>query len=75
MSKPSVTRYGSLDMQVCIPKDWDDEQVKQFAESNYPCGTTLGWQIRRQGDKDLLGKDERVTCSEDADNCHIMLDA
>ncbi len=27
-----VTRHGALDMQVCAPSDWTDEQVKEFAD-------------------------------------------
>lgn len=71
----TVTHAGALDMQVCVPRDWTDEQVVKFAESEIPCGTTCGWQIRRQGDKALSGSDERVTCASDPDRVHIMLDA
>ena len=70
-----VTRRGFLDMQVCVPKDWTDEQVKDFADRENVCGTTHGWQIRRQGHEYLGGCDERVQCVECAGNVHIMLDA
>lgn len=70
-----VTKRGMLDMQVCVPGDWTDEQVVAFAESDNRCGTEYGWHIRRQGDEALLGKDERVTCSDNKDRVHIMLDA
>jgi hypothetical protein len=70
-----VTRRGAFDMQVCVPSDWNDEQVITFAERNYSCGTTNGWQIRRQGDSLLAGSDERVPCSERPDHVHVMLDA
>jgi len=72
---PEVTRMGALDMQVCVPRDWDDERVRTFAESKYPCGTTNGWQIRKQGDEALKGKDERVQCSQKSGCVHVMLDA
>ena len=74
-SKPEVTKMGALDMQVCVPFGWSDEQVKRFADAEYPCGTENGWQIRRTGDPALLGKPERVTCSGRSDFVHIMLDA
>ncbi len=70
-----VTRYGVLDMQVCVPAEWPDEQVVNFASQKYPCGTTTGWFIRRQGDKGLGGDDERVPCAERAEHVHITLDA
>lgn len=75
MSNAQVTRRGFLDMQVCVPKHYTDEQVRAFAEAENPCGTTGGWQIRRQGDEALSGCDERVQCEQDQNCVHIMLDA
>lgn len=71
----TITKRGFLDMRVCVPQDWTDEQAIEFAEKEYPCGTTAGWSIRKQGDKSLCGCDERVQCEDDENNCHIMLDA
>ena len=70
-----VTRRGVLDMQVCVPTDWADEQVVEFAEGDSPCGTSNGWFIRRQGSKRLDGSDERVPCADRAEHVHIMLEA
>lgn len=70
-----VTRIGMLDMQVCVPKDWTDKQVLEFAEAENPCGTTAGWAIRGEGHAALRGMPYRVQCSQHEDNCHIMLDA
>jgi hypothetical protein len=70
-----VTRFGALDMQVCVPAEWTDEQVKSFADSRNLCGTEHGWQIRREGDKALAGCAERVQCQDDPSFVHIMLDA
>lgn len=73
--KPEVTRRGALDMQVCVPKDWTDEQVLEFAEMENPCGTSTGWGIRREGSEFLQGTPERVPCCERDGAVHIMLDA
>lgn len=63
-------------MQVCVTADWTDEQVKAFADSKYPCGTTHGWHIRREGDPALGGDAERVPCATNVEShVHIMLDA
>ncbi len=70
-----VTKRGALDMQVCVPVDWTDEQVKEFADLENLCGTTGGWFIRREGDKALAGCAERVPCKDRAGYVHIMLDA
>ena len=75
MSGAEVTRAGFLDMQVCVPSDWSDNKVVAFAESNNPCGTTGGWQIRREGDEALAGCAERVPCEDRDGFVHIMLDA
>ena len=73
---PVVTKPGfALDMQVCVPSDWTDEQVIAFAEREWPCGTTHGWQIRREGDPYLSGSPERNPCAERWGYVHIMLDA
>lgn len=70
-----VTRRGALDMQVCVPAEWTDEQVVAFAEVEYPCGTTHGWAIRRAGSDLLRGSPERQSCGNGGPNVHIMLDA
>ena len=74
MSKPEVTRTFLFDMQVCIPKEWKDKQVVEFANTNNPTGTDHGWYIRKQGSKYLVGDDERVSCVEHDGMVHIMLD-
>jgi hypothetical protein len=70
-----VTKYGALDIQVCVPAEWSNEQVIRFAETKWPCGTTSGWHIRQEGSPDLNGSPERVCCAERAGFIHIMLDA
>lgn len=70
-----ITYLGALDMQVCVPASWTDEQALAFAESENPCGTECGWTIRRKGDPALLGEPERKGCWERPDRVHIMLDA
>jgi hypothetical protein len=69
-----VTRFGLLDMQVCIPTDWTDTQIVAFAEEQYPNGAN-GWTIRRQGDPALNGDPERQPCTGREGHVHIMLDA
>lgn len=75
MDQPEVTRAGALDMQVCVPNLWPDEEVVGFANVKNPCGTKLGWVIRKHGDPLLEGKNERVPCSKKTGFVHIMLDA
>lgn len=70
-----VTRRGGLDMQVCVPTDWTDDQIKTFAERENPCGTENGWFIRKEGDEALAGQPERVACNDRCGHVHIMLDA
>ena len=75
MVKPEVILRGVLDMQVCVPADWTDEQVKDFADRENRCGTSHGWFIRREGDKALFGSPERNPCAERSGFVHVMLDA
>jgi len=74
--QPEITHQGVLDMQVCVPEDYTDEQVKEFADSANPCGTTYGWVIRKEGDKMLKDDPERQPCLGGRTGfVHIMLDA
>lgn len=70
-----VSYRGFLDMQVCVPDHWTDEQVLEFAARENPCGTTNGWFVRRTGDKALGNSPERNRCLEREGCVHIMLDA
>ena len=70
-----VTRTGALDMQVCVLKEWTDEQVETFANRANLCGTETGWRITRAGDPVLGGADERVPCKANPNKVHIMLHA
>jgi hypothetical protein len=72
--KAVVLRRGLLGMQVCVPKDWSDSQIKEFADKSDVAGTTNGWQIRRQGDALLAGASERVVCASREGYVHVMLD-
>lgn len=75
MAEPQVTRAGLMDMQVCVPRTWNDEQVLGYAKVANPCGTENGWQIRRKGNPLLAGAAERTECAKHPNNIHIMLDA
>lgn len=72
--EPVVTRFGVLDMQVCVPNEWTDQQVIEFANLKNECGITRGWYIRRQDHPALVGMDERTKCSKREGFVHIMLD-
>lgn len=69
-----VTQRGALSMQVCVPAEWSDDQVKSFADRENLCGTEQGWFIRREGDRALAGAAERVPCESRSGHVHVMLD-
>ncbi len=75
--RAEVTHHGVLDLQVCVPSDWDDNQIVQFANAAMECGTRAGWVIRREGDPALSGDPEKVPCLDDIREgfVHVMLDA
>lgn len=70
-----ITIRGMLDMQVCVPENWTDDEVLNFAEIYNSCGTEYGWHIRKEGSKLLNGDSERVNCQDRKGYIHIMLDA
>lgn len=67
MGEAEVIRRSLLSVKVCVPSDWTDERVVEFAEREYPCGTKKGWRIRPG----------RFRCENDATMVmvHIVLDA
>ncbi len=75
MDIPELCQSGLLDMQVCVPKTWSDDEVIAFGEQVFRCGTLGGWQIRREGDRYLNGDPERNQCGEKPEFIHIVLDA
>lgn len=71
---PEVTKYGVLDMQVCVPEDWSDDHAEEFANTENPAGTSGGWQMKHTGSKTLAGCNERVKCEERQGFVHIMFE-
>lgn len=70
-----ITRAGALDMQVCVPSRWSDEQIKLFADTENFCGTENGWRIRKNGSDLLRGAPERNPCACRTGFVHVTLDA
>jgi hypothetical protein len=65
----------ALEIQVCVPFEWTDQQIIDFSNTEILCGTHTGWHIRKQGDPKLNGSDERVKCEGRDGFVHVMLDA
>lgn len=72
--KPEVTQRNALDMQVCVPAEFTDEQVVEFANTNNPSGLEAGWVIRKEGSPWLRGAPDRQPCRDRAGFVHVMLD-
>jgi hypothetical protein len=75
MTSPMVIKHRGLSLQVCVPQDWKDKQIVDFAEASTPCGTENGWQVREEGDAALLGTPARNPCASFDDFVHVVLDA
>lgn len=73
-STAEVTRLTFLSMQVCVPEDWTDEQVSDFANTEKACPSSNGWHIRKEGDPSLCGDPERSPCEDRCGHVHVMLD-
>ena len=69
-----VTIRAFLDMQVCVPENWTDDQVIKFANQENPAGTDNGWSIRRAENRFMNGDPERNHCSKRDGFVHIMLE-
>lgn len=69
-----VLRTGLVAMQVCVPKEWTDEQVETFANSQRPTGLSHGWSVCKEGDPMLAGDPPRNPCHDEINtHVHILL--
>ncbi len=73
--KARVVYHSMSDMQVCVPENWTDEEVKEFANDEKECWTGNGWAIVRKGNKALDGGPEREPCADQPGFVNIKLEA
>lgn len=66
MNKPEVLRVGFLQMQVCVPRDYSNEAVEQFANGHTPTGIDSKWTIRFE-------TPVRARCEERTGCVHLVL--
>lgn len=66
MNNPEILRKLAFDMQVCVPEQWTDDEVKVFADKGCPCGTTGGWTLRK-------GDTYRYPCDVKKGKVHLTL--
>lgn len=66
--EPEVARVSLLSMQVCIPKDYTDEQAEDFANQAHPTGIKSRWKILKDGPDP-----ERVDCESRCGCCHVVM--
>ena len=67
---PEIVRWSLLSLQVCVPEDYTDEQVTEFANKNQPTGLDHGWCIQRKHEN---GDPERVPCESRRGCIHVVL--
>lgn len=68
MSEPTLLQMqGLLHLQLCVPGEWTDEQVVDFAEQEQPCGSSGGWSVN-------LGA-KRVPCADGGGMIHVIVSA
>lgn len=72
---PAILRASLLDMQVCVPIEWTDEEIEEFAETENPSGTTNDWFVVKEGNKRLGGDPERSPCAKHSGFVHVRLEA
>lgn len=73
--QPTITHTSASQLQVCVPFNWKDEQVKRFADEKQPLGLESGWTIRKEGNLKLTGMPERQACTSRIGFVHIMMDS
>lgn len=81
MTQPVVVKFSTLLLQVCVPDNYTDEQIVEYAEQTLPRDTAKRWKIVREGDSKLgkcnacdRGYAEREPCEERPDCVHVLLE-
>jgi len=69
----SILRNSVFIVQVCVPKDWTDQEVIDFTERECPNRGTFNWSIVRTGDRLLDDNPRRVNCAENENFVHMVL--
>lgn len=73
---PEIVQKSGLNfVQVCVPDNWTDLSVVNFAKKDYPCRTSSGWAIRKQKDIRKKNTKEREPCQLRKSFVHIILHA
>jgi len=67
-AKAEILRIGMLAMQVCVPEEWGDDTIEEYANDANPAGTMHGWTVRKDGPDPY-----RVTCQHNVDYIHVVL--
>jgi hypothetical protein len=65
--KPEIVRMGMLFIQVCVPENFSDDQVEEFANSEHGTGIKSKWTIDRSQ------VNVRAKCEEREGCTHLVL--
>jgi len=66
-------------MRLCVPEDWTDSQIADFAESRNPCGAFNGWYVAQAGDEALRNPstkkmtEPRIACADQQGMVHVVV--
>lgn len=63
---------GFFYMNVCADKSATDDEIVAFCNRDNPSGTTNGWSVIRNPDKEYSNR-APVECANDSSRIHLML--
>lgn len=67
---PEIVRWSLLSLQVCVPEEYTDEAVTEFANKNQPTGLDHDWQIKTDYENPA---NIRVPCESRRGCVHVVL--
>lgn len=62
--QPEVLRHNFISMQLCVPKEWSEEEILRFAREQCP----VRWEIVTDGPDPTY-----VSCPEKSEHKHVVL--
>lgn len=71
--QPAVVRSSLLWMQVCVPKDWSEEQITNWANINSPTGISSQWELTTLGHALEHGYERCAQCDRFGSHHHMLM--
>ena len=68
-----VLRMNLCGLRVCVPREWSNDEITDFANTERPTGIKSCWVVAENGASVLGGDQARIRCADDREKVHVVL--